>query len=89
VFTQRLPVCGKFEAAHDNSGLADTKFLNGVGKKTKPLQVIDRGRRESSSDTVREVRGLALRSFTEDGDQEFAFNDLPVSFIRDPTSSQI
>jgi catalase len=60
----------------------------GSGRKRKHYTFSTVAGEKISSDTVREVRGWALRSFTEDGDQEFAFNDLPVSFIRDPISSQ-
>jgi catalase len=60
----------------------------GSGRKRKHYRFSTVAGERSSSDTVREVRGWALRSFTEDGDQEFAFNDLPVSFIGDPISSQ-
>jgi catalase len=76
---------GEFEVTHDNSDLTDAKFLNGIGKKTKVLQRISTVAGEKgSSDTVRDVRGWATRFFTEDGNQEFVFNDLPVFFIRDP-----
>jgi len=39
---------------------------------------------KGSSDTVRDVRGWAMKLYTEDGNQDFVFNDLPVFFIRDP-----
>lgn len=39
---------------------------------------------KGASDTVRDVRGWAMKLFTEDGNQDFVFNDLPVFFIRDP-----
>jgi catalase len=76
---------GEFEVTHDNSDLTDAKFLTGIGTKTKVLQRISTVAGEKgSSDTVRDVRGWAMRFFTEDGNQDFVFNDLPVFFIRDP-----
>lgn len=38
---------------------------------------------KGSSDTVRDVRGWSLKFFTQDGNQDFVFNDLPVFFVRD------
>jgi catalase len=42
------------------------------------------GGEKGSSDTVRDVRGWATKIYTEEGIQDFVFNDLPVFFIRDP-----
>jgi catalase len=76
---------GEFEVTRDNSDLTDAKFLTGIGTKNKVLQRISTVAGEKgSSDTVRDVRGWAMRFFTEDGNQHFVFNDLPVFFIRDP-----
>jgi catalase len=33
---------------------------------------------------VRDVRGWSTKFYTEDGNQDFVFNDLPVFFLRDP-----
>ncbi|MCJ1322461.1 hypothetical protein MMC15_007810 [Xylographa vitiligo] len=56
-----------------------------MGKKTKVLARISTVAGEKgSSDTVRDIRGWALKHFTEEGNQDFVFNDLPVFFIRDP-----
>lgn len=76
---------GTFEVLDDVSDLTDAKFLSEVGKKTKVLTRISTVAGEKgSSDTVRDVRGWSLKFFTEDGNQDFVFNDLPVFFIRDP-----
>lgn len=37
-----------------------------------------------SSDTLRDIRGFALKFKTEEGNWDFVGNDLPVFFIRDP-----
>lgn len=39
---------------------------------------------KGSSDTARDIRGFALKFFTEEGNWDFVGNDLPVFFIRDP-----
>jgi len=76
---------GEFEVTHDASDLTDAKFLNGIGKKTKVLiRISTVAGEKGASDTVRDVRGWAMKFFTEDGNQDFVFNDLPVFFIRDP-----
>ncbi|RSL87609.1 hypothetical protein CEP51_002126 [Fusarium floridanum] len=76
---------GEFEVLEDVSDLTDAKFLTGIGKKTPVLTRISTvGGEKGSSDTVRDVRGWATKFYTEEGIQDFVFNDLPVFFIRDP-----
>lgn len=76
---------GDFEVTDDLSDITDAKFLTGVGKKTQCLCRLSTVAGESGSpDTVRDVRGWAMKLFTEEGNQDFVFNDLPVFFIRDP-----
>ncbi|MCJ1290209.1 peroxisomal catalase A [Xylographa carneopallida] len=74
---------GEFEVTHDISDITSAKFLV-MGKKTKVLAPISTVAGEKgSSDTVRDIRGWAFKHFTEEGNQDFVFNDLPVFFIRD------
>ncbi|KAI0175287.1 catalase [Pestalotiopsis sp. NC0098] len=76
---------GEFEVLDDVTDLTDAKFLCGVGKKTRLLMRISTvGGEKGSADTVRDVRGWSTKLYTEDGIQDFVFNDLPVFFIRDP-----
>lgn len=76
---------GEFEVLDDVSDLTDAAFLTGVGKKTPILTRISTvGGEKGSADTVRDVRGWATKFYTEEGIQDFVFNDLPVFFIRDP-----
>lgn len=68
---------GEFEVTHDISDITSAAFLNGIGKKTKALARISTVAGEKgSSDTVRDIRGWALKLFTEEGNQDFVFNDL-------------
>lgn len=56
-----------------------------MGKKTECLcRLSTVAGEKGASDTVRDIRGFALKVFTEEGNQDFVFNDLPVFFIRDP-----
>jgi catalase len=76
---------GEFEVLDDISDLTDAAFLTDVGKKTPILARISTvGGEKGSADTVRDVRGWATKFYTEEGIQDFVFNDLPVFFIRDP-----
>jgi catalase len=48
------------------------------------MRVSTAGPERGSADCVRDVRGFALKIFTEEGNQDFMFNDIPVFFVRDP-----
>ncbi|KZF22416.1 catalase [Xylona heveae TC161] len=76
---------GEFEVTHDISHLTSAKFLNNVGKKSKVLlRVSTVGPERGASEPVRDVRGWGMKIFTEEGNQDFVFNDIPVFFVRDP-----
>lgn len=75
---------GELEVTHDISHITSAAFLNGVGKKTKTLVRLSTVAGEKgSSDTVRDIRGWAMKLFTEQGNQDFVFNDL----VRHPDKS--
>lgn len=68
---------GDFEVTHDISGLTSASFLHGIGKKCKVLvRVSTAGPGAGSADTLRDVRGFAIKMFTEEGNQDFVFNDI-------------
>jgi catalase len=76
---------GEFEVTHDITSITSASFLSKVGKKTPVLARISTvGGEKGSSDTVRDIRGWALKLFTEEGNYDIVGNDLPVFFIRDP-----
>lgn len=76
---------GSFEVLDDVTDLTDAAFLNEVGKTTEVMTRISTVAGEKgSADTVRDVRGWSLKFYTEEGNQDFVFNDLPVFFLRDP-----
>jgi catalase len=76
---------GEFEVTHDISHITSANFLNKVGKKTKVLARLSTvAGSKGSSDTVRDIRGFALKMFTDEGNWDIVGNDLPVFFIRDP-----
>lgn len=68
---------GEFEVTHDISHLTKAKFLNGIGKKTKVLHRISTvGGQSGSSETVRDVRGFAVKFYTEEGNHDIVGNDI-------------
>ncbi|KAL1409259.1 catalase A [Vanrija albida] len=76
---------GELEVTHDNSDITSAAFLNGKGKKSKVLWRLSiTGPRPGQYETTRDVRGWAMKIFTEQGNQDFVFNSIPTFFIRDP-----
>ncbi|GFF56910.1 catalase [Aspergillus udagawae] len=60
-------------------------FLNEAGKKTPLLlRVSTVGPEAGSADTARDVHGWAMKLYTDEGNQDWVFNNTPVFFIRDP-----
>ncbi|KAF4633925.1 hypothetical protein G7Y89_g4187 [Cudoniella acicularis] len=75
---------GKLEVTHDISDITSANFLNGVGKETPVLARISTvGGEKGSADTARDVRGWAIKFYTEEGNQDWVFQQ-HVFFIRDP-----
>ncbi|CDW91299.1 catalase [Stylonychia lemnae] len=76
---------GYFEVTHDVTKYTKAKFLQNIGKRT-PLfcrmstTIGSRG----SSDLLRDIRGFALKFYTEDGNYDLVGVNFPVFFFRDP-----
>ncbi|KAK3317963.1 catalase [Apodospora peruviana] len=76
---------GEFECTKDITDWCSAAIFSKVGKKTPVLARISTVAGErGSSDTLRDIRGFALKFKTEEGNLDFVGNDLPVFFIRDP-----
>lgn len=76
---------GEFECTHDITDITSANFLSEIGKKTKVLMRLSTvGGEKGSSDTVRDIRGFAIKMFTDEGNYDIVGNDLPVFFVRDP-----
>ncbi|PWY67140.1 catalase [Aspergillus heteromorphus CBS 117.55] len=76
---------GEFRVTNDISHLTCAKFLGGVGKKCQVLfRSSTTGGEKGSADTVRDVRGFAVKFFTEEGNHDIVGNHVPVFFVRDP-----
>ena len=72
---------GTFEVTHDISDITSAKFLNGVGTTTPVMLRISTVARERGSvDTERDVRGWAMKFFTQEGNQDWVFNNTVCQF---------
>ncbi|MGY1488761.1 catalase HPII [Methylobacillus pratensis] len=75
---------GYFESYADHSALTKAGFLSEKGKQTPVFVRFStvQGPR-GSADTVRDVRGFALKFYTDEGNFDLVGNNIPVFFIQD------
>jgi len=75
---------GTFTVTHDITRYTKAKLFSEIGKKTEVLGRFSTVAGEKgSADTVRDVRGFALKFYTEEGNWDMVGNNTPVFFIRD------
>ncbi len=76
---------GTFTLTNDMSKYTKADIFNGVGKKT-PLRVrFSQVAGEAGyPDTYRDVRGFAVKFYTQEGNYDIVGNNTPVFFINDP-----
>nr|CAH7746482.1 unnamed protein product [Callosobruchus chinensis] len=76
---------GYFEVTNDISQYSAAKVFSSMGKKTPiAIRFSTVGGKSGSADTVRDVRGFAVKFYTEDGIWDLVGNNTPIFFIRDP-----
>ncbi|MFI5749353.1 catalase [Streptomyces sp. NPDC051644] len=76
---------GYFEVTADVTEWSKAAFLNTVGKRTPILlRCSSVAGEEGYPDSDRDVRGWALRFYTEEGNYDLVGNNTPVFFVRDP-----
>ncbi|MFJ9033803.1 catalase [Streptomyces sp. NPDC102274] len=76
---------GYFEATADVTEWTKAGFLSKVGKRTPVLiRFSSVAGEEGYPDSDRDVRGWALRFYTEEGNYDLVGNNTPVFFVRDP-----
>lgn len=76
---------GYFELTHDMSAYTKADLFNGKGKKTPLITRFSQVAGESGyPDTYRDVRGFAVKFYTQDGNYDIVGNNTPVFFINDP-----
>ena len=77
-------VMGEFVVTHDVTAMTRASFLSAVGKKTPVFtrfSVVVQSK--GSADSARDVRGFAVKFYTDQGNYDLVGNDIPVFFIRD------
>ena len=76
---------GYFEVTADATQWTKAAFLNKVGKRTPVLLRFSTvAGEEGYPDTDRDVRGFAVKFYTEEGNYDLVGNNTPVFFVRDP-----
>ena len=76
---------GTFTVTHDLSKYTRAKIFDTVGKKTEMFARFTTVAGErGAADAERDIRGFALKFYTEEGNWDMVGNNTPVFFIRDP-----
>ncbi|CAH0526138.1 catalase [Vibrio hippocampi] len=76
---------GTFTVTHDISQFTKAKIFSEVGKKTELFARFTTVAGErGAADAERDIRGFALKFYTEEGNWDLVGNNTPVFFLRDP-----
>lgn len=76
---------GTLTITHDITGFTKAKIFSEVGKTTDLLARFSTvAGEQGAADAERDVRGFALKFYTEEGNWDLVGNNTPVFFIRDP-----
>ncbi len=81
---------GTFTVTKDVSKYTRAAFLNKIGKKTELIIRFSTVAGErGAADAERDVRGYAVKFYTEEGNWDMVGNNTPVFFVRDPYKFQM
>jgi len=76
---------GTFTVTHDISRYTKAKIFSTVGKKTDMFVRFSTVAGErGAADAERDIRGFAMKFYTEEGNWDLVGNNTPVFFLRDP-----
>ncbi|GAB4392731.1 MAG: catalase [Gammaproteobacteria bacterium] len=76
---------GTFTVTHDISQYSCAKLFEKIGKKTEVIARFSTVAGElGAADAERDVRGFAVKFYTEEGNWDMVGNNTPVFFVRDP-----
>jgi catalase len=76
---------GTFTVTHDITRYTKAKIFSKVGKKTEMFARFSTVAGErGAADAERDIRGFALKFYTEEGNWDLVGNNTPVFFLRDP-----
>lgn len=76
---------GKFSVTHDITKYTRAKVFSELGKETEVFARFSTVAGErGAADAERDIRGFALKFYTEEGNWDMVGNNTPVFFLRDP-----
>ena len=76
---------GTFTGTHDITPYTKAKIVSQVGKKTDLFARFSTvGGERGAADAERDIRGFAVKFYTEEGNWDLVGNNTPVFFLRDP-----
>ena len=76
---------GSFTVTHDISQYSKAKIFSKIGKKTDLIARFSTVAGErGAADAERDIRGFAVKFYTEEGNWDLVGNNTPVFFLRDP-----
>ncbi|TYK67021.1 catalase [Colwellia echini] len=76
---------GKFTVTHDISQYTRAKIFSEIGKETELITRFSTVAGErGAADAERDIRGFAVKFYTEEGNWDLVGNNTPVFFLRDP-----
>lgn len=76
---------GTFTVTHDITKFSKAKLFSEIGKKTDVfLRFSTVAGERGAADTERDIRGFAVKFYTEEGNWDLVGNNTPVFFFRDP-----
>ncbi|CAM3937681.1 catalase [Flavobacterium antarcticum] len=76
---------GTFTVTHDITQYTKAKIFSEIGKKTDMIARFSTVAGErGAADAERDIRGFALKFYTEEGNWDLVGNNTPVFFMRDP-----
>ena len=76
---------GKFTVTHDITQYTKAKIFSDIGKETELFTRFTTVAGErGAADAERDIRGFAIKFYTEEGNWDLVGNNTPVFFLRDP-----
>ena len=76
---------GTFKVTHDITKYTKAKIFSEIGKKTEMFVRFSTVAGErGAADAERDIRGFAMKFYTEEGNWDLVGNNTPVFFLRDP-----
>lgn len=76
---------GTFTVTHDITRYTRAKLFSQIGKKTDMfVRFSEVAAERGGGDAERDIRGFAMRFYTEEGNWDLVGNNTPVFFLRDP-----